>query len=108
MCDADARDHRRIAEDAGRAGEAIEEPDAGAEENRRDVDEDFVQEPGIEALLDGVGPVDADGLPGGGGPGLVHCALEPVRHEVDSSKERARLLGKHGDAALRLAVTSAV
>jgi hypothetical protein len=35
--------------------------------NRRDVDVDFVEEASIQALLDGVGAVDPNGLPGAGG-----------------------------------------
>jgi hypothetical protein len=45
---ADARDHRRVAKDDGRAGEAVEESNSGAEKNRRDVDVDFVEEAGIQ------------------------------------------------------------
>jgi hypothetical protein len=36
----------------------------------------------IQALLDGVGAVDANGLPGGGDCGLVHGAFDAVEHEV--------------------------
>ncbi len=72
MCNADAPDHRRVAKDDWRAGEAVEESNSGAKKNRRDVDVDFVEEPSIQALLDGVGAVDANGLPGGGDFGLVH------------------------------------
>jgi hypothetical protein len=43
----------------------VEESDSGAEQNRRDVDGDLVEEPGIEALLDRVGAVDGHGLPVG-------------------------------------------
>jgi hypothetical protein len=41
---ADARDHRRVAKDGWRAGEVVEESNAGAKKNRRDVDADFVEE----------------------------------------------------------------
>src|SRR5438093_6610991 len=84
VCNADAPDHRRVAKDDWRAGEAVEESNSGAKKNRRDVDVDFVEEPRIQALLDGVGAVDANGLPGGGGFGLVHGACDAVAHEVDS------------------------
>src|SRR5438093_13642704 len=84
VCNADAPDHRRVAKDDWRAGEAVEESNSGAKKNRRDVDVDFVEEPSIQALLDGVGAVDADGLPGGGGFGLVHGAFDAVDHEVYS------------------------
>ena len=38
MRDADARNHLRVAEDGGRGGEVVEQSNAGAEKNRRDVD----------------------------------------------------------------------
>src|SRR5438128_10787806 len=84
VCNADAPDHRRVAKDDWRAGEAVEESNSGAKKNRRDVDVDFVEEPSIQQLLDGVGAVDANGLPGGGGLGLVHGAFDAVAHEVYS------------------------
>src|SRR5881396_1437936 len=84
VCNADAPDHRRVAKDDWRAGEAVEESNSGAKKNRRDVEVDFVEEPSIQQLLDGVGAVDANGLPGGGGFGLVHGAFEAVGHEVYS------------------------
>src|SRR2546427_629097 len=84
VCNADAPDHRRVAKDDWRAGEAVEESNSGAKQNRRDVDVDFVEEPSIQALLDGVGAVDTNGFPGGGGFGLVHGAFDAVAHEVDS------------------------
>lgn len=80
---ADARDHRRVAQDDWRAGEAVEESNSGAKKNCHDVDVDFVEEPGVQALLDGVGAVDPNGLPGGGGLGLVHSAFDAIGHEVD-------------------------
>lgn len=58
-------------------------PNSGAKKNRRDVEVDFVEDPGVQALLDGVGAVDSNGLPGGGGFGLVHGAFDAVGHEVD-------------------------
>src|SRR6185503_2501715 len=84
VSDADARDHRRIAKDGWRDGEVVEESNAGAKKNRRDVDADFVEEPRIQELLDGVRAVNRNGFSGGGGPGLVHGALDAVGHEVDS------------------------
>lgn len=48
-----------------------------------DVDGDLVEEPSIQALLDRVSTVDPNGLPGGGGFGLVHRAFDAVGHEVD-------------------------
>jgi hypothetical protein len=83
VCNANARDHRRVAEDGWRAGEVVEESNSGAKKNRRDVDVDVVEEAGIPALLDCVRAVDADGLPGGGGFGLVHGTFDPIGHEVD-------------------------
>lgn len=83
MCNAGARDHRRVAKDRWRAGEMVEESNPGAKKNRRDVDVDFVEEAGIQALLDGVRAVDPNGLPGGGGFGLIHGALDAVGHEVN-------------------------
>ncbi len=55
VCNADAPDHRRVAKDDWRAGEAVEESNSGAKKNRRDVEVDFVEEPSIQQLLDGVG-----------------------------------------------------
>jgi len=81
---ADARDHRRVAKDDWRAGETVEESNSGAKKNRHDVNVDFVEEASVQALLDGVGAVDPNGLPGGGGFGLVHGAFDAVGHEVDS------------------------
>lgn len=46
--DADTRDDRRVAQDHTRAGEVVEEPDAGAETHRRDVDGQFIEEPGTQ------------------------------------------------------------
>src|SRR5437016_14290950 len=60
VCNADAPDHRRVAKDDWRAGEAVEESNSGAKKNRRDVDVDFVEEPSIQQLLDGVGAMDAN------------------------------------------------
>src|SRR5438552_13649891 len=84
MCNADALDHRRVAKDGWRAGEAVEESNSGAKKYRHDVDVDFVEEASIQELLDCVGAVDPNGLPGGGGFGLVHGAFEAVGHEVYS------------------------
>src|SRR5689334_25449662 len=61
----------------------VEESNSGAKKYRCDVDADLVEEAGIQQLLDGVGAVDSDGLPGGGGFGLAHGALDAVGHEVD-------------------------
>ncbi len=61
MCNADARDHRRIAKDGWCAGEVVKESNSGPKKYRRDVDGDFVEEPGIQQLLDGVRAVDANG-----------------------------------------------
>jgi hypothetical protein len=99
VCNADARDDCRIAKDGWRVGEAVEESNAGAKKNRRDVDLHFVEEPGIQQLLDGVGAVDANGLSGGGGFGLVHGAFDAVEHEVDrrvgSRPSRGDLVGQY-------------
>jgi hypothetical protein len=84
VCNADARDHRRVAKDGWRAGEVVKESNSGAKKIRRDVDVDFVEEASIQALLDGVSAVDPNGLPGGGGFGLVHSAFDAVGHELDS------------------------
>ena len=54
VCDADALDDARVAEDDWGAGEVVEESNSGAEKNRCDVDVDFVEESSVEALLDGV------------------------------------------------------
>jgi len=99
VCDADARDHRRVAKNEWRAGEAVEESNSGAKKNRREVDVDLVEEPSIQALLDGVGAVDANGLPGGGGLGLAHGAFDAVDHEVysrvGSRPSGGDVVGKH-------------
>lgn len=84
VCDANALDHRRVAKNGWHAGEAVEESNSGAKKECRDVDVEFVEEPGIQALLDGVRAVDPDGLPGGGGFRLAYGALDAVGHEVDS------------------------
>jgi hypothetical protein len=62
----------------------VKQSNSGAKENRRDVDVDFVEETSIQALLDGVSAVYPNGLPGGGGFGLVHGVFDAVSHEVDS------------------------
>ena len=80
MCNADARDHRRVAKDGWRAGEVVEESNSGAKKNRRDVDLELVEEASIQQLLDRVSAVDPNGLPGGGGLGLVHGAFDAVGH----------------------------
>ena len=83
VCNADARDNCRVAKDGWRGGEVVEESNSGAKKNRRDVDVDFVEEASIQELLDGVSTVDPNGLPGGGGFGLVHGAFDAVGDEVD-------------------------
>jgi hypothetical protein len=40
----------------------VEESNSQAEKNRRDIDGDFVEQAGVQALLDGVSTVDPDGL----------------------------------------------
>src|SRR5215203_2029111 len=84
VCNADARDHRRVAKDGWRAGEVVKESNSGAKKYRRDVDVDLVEEPSIQQLLDGVGAMDPDGLTLGGGFGLVDGAFDAVGHELDS------------------------
>jgi len=84
VCNADARDHRRVAKDGWRADEVVEESNSRAKKNRRDVDVDFVEEASIQQLLDGVGAVDPNGLSGGGGFGLVHGAFDAVGHKMHS------------------------
>jgi hypothetical protein len=51
----------------------VKESNSGAKKYRRDVDVDFVEEPSIQALRDGVSAVDPNGLPGG------KIRREPVR-----------------------------
>src|SRR2546426_6824731 len=84
MCNADALDYGRVAEDDWGAGEVVEESNSGAEKNRCDVDVDFVEEASVEALLDGVGAVDSNGLPGSCGFGLVDGGFDTVGDEVHS------------------------
>ena len=50
VCNADAPDHRRVAKDFWRAGEAVEESNSGAKRNRRDVDVQFGGEPSLAKL----------------------------------------------------------
>lgn len=83
MCNPDALDHGRVAKYGWRADKVVKESYAGAKKNRCDVDVDFVEEAGIQALLDGVGAVDPNGLPGSGSFGLGHTAFDAVGHEVD-------------------------
>ena len=83
MCNADARDHRRVTKDRWHASEMVEEANSGPKKYRRDVDVEFVEESSIQQLPDGVGTVDPNGLPGGGGFGLLDGAFYAVRHEVD-------------------------
>lgn len=84
MCNADAWDHPRVAKDGRRADEVVEKPNAGAKKNGRDVNVDFVDEAGVQALLDRVSAVDANGLSRRGGFGLANGAFDAVGHEVDS------------------------
>lgn len=65
--DAEAGDHGRIAEDDRSAGKVIEESNAGAEQDGGEVDVDFIDQSGVEALLDGIRAVNAHGFPGDGG-----------------------------------------
>ena len=83
MGNADSLDHRRAAKKGWRAGEVVKESNSGAEKNGRDVDIELVEKAGIHQLLDGVSSVDPDGLPRGGGFGLLHGTFEAVSHEVD-------------------------
>jgi hypothetical protein len=43
VCNADARDHLRVAQDGWRANEMVEESNAGTKEKRYDVNVDFVE-----------------------------------------------------------------
>src|SRR5829696_384624 len=99
MRDADALNDHRVAKDGWRAGEVVEESNAGAKKNRRDVDADLVEEAGIQQLPDGVGAVDPDRLSGGGGFGLTHGGLDAVGHEVDGRAgtwpSGGNLVGQH-------------
>src|SRR5690242_13120250 len=83
VCNTDARYHRRVAKDGRRADQVVKESNAGAEKHRRDVEVNFVEEAGVEALLDGISAMHPNGLPCGGGCGLLHGAFDAVRHEVD-------------------------
>ena len=47
----------------------------------RDVYVDFVEETSIQALLDDVGAVDPNGLPGGRGFGLVYGGVDAIGHD---------------------------
>ena len=63
VCHADARDYRRVAKDGWGGGEVVEESNAGAKKNCRDVDADFVQQASIQQLLDGVSAVNPTDFP---------------------------------------------
>jgi hypothetical protein len=78
VCDADARDDGRVAEDDWGAGEVVEESSSGAEKDRGDVDADFVEESSVKALLDGVGSVDSNGLPCSCGLSLVDGGFDTL------------------------------
>lgn len=62
----------------------VEESYAGAEKDRGDVDVDFVQESSVEALLDGVGVVDSNGLPSSRCFGLFDGGFDTVGDKVHS------------------------
>src|SRR4051812_31616939 len=81
VCDADSRDHGRVAENTWCAGKAEKKSNAGAKKTRRDVDVDFVEESGVQQLLNRVGAMDRDRLPAGGCFRLVHGAFNAVGHE---------------------------
>ncbi len=82
MCHTDPCNHFGIAEDKWRAGEAVEESNAGAEKNRGDVDVDFIKESSVEALLNDIGAVDTNGLPGRRRCGLFDSGLNPIGDKV--------------------------
>ncbi len=96
VCNADARDHGRVAEDDWGAGEVVEESNSGAEKKRCDVDVDFVEESSVEALLDGVGAVDSNGLPGSCGFSLVDGGFDTVGESAQSSRDVATRRGCGG------------
>jgi hypothetical protein len=54
-CSDNLADHIRIAEDGRRAREVVKESNSGAKQNRRDLGADFIEESGIQELLDGRG-----------------------------------------------------
>ena len=60
VCNANARDHCRVAKDRWRAGEVFKESNSRTKKNRRDVDTDFVEETSIQQLLDGVSAMDTN------------------------------------------------
>ena len=84
VCNADARDHRRVAKDGWCAGEVVEESNSGTKKYRREVNVDLVEEARIQQLLDGVSAVHPNGLSARGGFCLLHGAFDAVGHEVDS------------------------
>jgi hypothetical protein len=51
VCNADALDRCRVAKDGWRAGEVVEESNAGAKKNRGDIDVEFVEEASVQELL---------------------------------------------------------
>ena len=59
MRDAHTGDHGRIAEDHGRVAGVAEQRDPGSEQQRDEIDVYLVQQPGVEALPDGVAAVNA-------------------------------------------------
>ena len=83
VCNADARDHRRVAKDGWRAGEVVEESNSGAEKDSRDIDGEFVEEASTQQLPNRVSSVDPNGLPACDGFGLPHSAFNAIGYEVD-------------------------
>ena len=84
MSYANTSDCCRIAQDGWCSREVVEESNSGSKQNRRNVNADFIEEVGVQQLLDGVGAVNANGLSASGGFGLFHRTFESIGDEVDS------------------------
>src|SRR4051794_28458885 len=81
MRDAVAWDDGRVLEQHRRAREVGEERDARAEDHRRELDADLVEQSEIETLLRDVRPGDADPLVAGLRPRELHRTRYAVGHE---------------------------
>src|SRR5262245_36494272 len=83
MRDATAFDDCRVVEHHGWMSEVAEESHAVAEKNGREIDVEFVDDSGVETLLDDVGSRDTDRLLAGDGLCLRDRILDTVEDDCD-------------------------
>jgi hypothetical protein len=74
--------------------QVVEEAHASAEEVRRNVDEDLVDQVRAERLLAGRRPTQLHMLVPGDSPGLADRALDSVRHELQVRRALRDALGR--------------